>query len=191
MKLNYDHSFLDRLIVQDPAAFEEFYHDTVDGFFRYIKGNFSISEADAADIISTFYLKFWNYLPSIKKEYKFEALVWTIFKNLLKDFFKKSKVTSFSTIEWDQNRITESIVDESDYKDILESDYQYDIIQMAIQWLDNAYKDAIFFRFVEEKSYEEISQILCISQENVRQKISRGVKLLKSLLDDTITTNKT
>ena len=87
--------------------------------------------------------------------------------------------------------MTESIVDETDYRNSLESDYQYDAIQIAIQSLDNAYKDAIFFRFVEEKSYEEISQILGISQENVRQKISRGVKLLKSLLDDTITANKT
>jgi DNA-directed RNA polymerase specialized sigma24 family protein len=40
-------------------------------------------------------------------------------------------------------------------------------------------KEVISLKFVEEKSYGEISQILWISQDLVRQRCSRALKALK------------
>jgi RNA polymerase sigma factor (sigma-70 family) len=48
--------------------------------------------------------------------------------------------------------------------------------------LDDLSKDIVYRKFIEEKSYEEIWLLLDISQENIRQKISRAIKQLKQLL---------
>jgi RNA polymerase sigma factor (sigma-70 family) len=49
--------------------------------------------------------------------------------------------------------------------------------------LDDGNKDIIYRKFIEEKSYEEISFLLWTSQDNVRQKLSRAIKRLKELLE--------
>ncbi len=49
----------------------------------------------------------------------------------------------------------------------------YDTILQAIDKLDGEYKEVIFFKFVEEKSYDEIAKILKTSESNIRQKVSR------------------
>jgi RNA polymerase sigma factor (sigma-70 family) len=45
--------------------------------------------------------------------------------------------------------------------------------------LDEMNKEIISLKFIEDKSYEEISEILWISQDLVRQRCSRALKALK------------
>jgi DNA-directed RNA polymerase specialized sigma24 family protein len=39
--------------------------------------------------------------------------------------------------------------------------------------LDDIYKDIIYFKLVEEKNYKEISEILNLSQDNIRKRFER------------------
>lgn len=48
--------------------------------------------------------------------------------------------------------------------------------------LDIESRELIYLKFIEEKENMEIAEILQISNENVRQKLSRSLKKLKSLL---------
>ena len=52
-------------------------------------------------------------------------------------------------------------------------------IQNAIFELDEISKEVISLKYIEEKSYGEISKILWISQDSVRQRCSRALKALK------------
>jgi RNA polymerase sigma factor (sigma-70 family) len=45
--------------------------------------------------------------------------------------------------------------------------------------LDEISKEIISLKYIEDKSYEEISEILWISQDLVRQRCSRALKALK------------
>jgi RNA polymerase sigma factor (sigma-70 family) len=74
-------------------------------------------------------------------------------------------------------------LDETDFTQVLEHDYKFEQIQKAMQELDNSSKDIIYWKYIEEKSNAEISSILSISEDNIRQKISRAIKHLKSLLE--------
>jgi len=56
----FDIEDIKKLKAQDPNAFNNFYLETVDMFFRYIHANYSVSKQDAEDIISNFYVKFWE-----------------------------------------------------------------------------------------------------------------------------------
>jgi DNA-directed RNA polymerase specialized sigma24 family protein len=99
--LDFSKEFIEKLIKQDQRAFNEFYLKTVDMFFRYINSNFFLSKEDAEDIISDFYVKWWNIGSKYDFKQSFSAFVWTVFKNLVKDNFKKHKDISFSSFDKD------------------------------------------------------------------------------------------
>jgi RNA polymerase sigma factor (sigma-70 family) len=64
----------------------------------------------------------------------------------------------------------------------LEIDFQFKQIEDAMKQLDLESRELIYLKFIEEKNNTEIADILQISNDNVRQKLSRALKKLKSLL---------
>lgn len=179
--------FIDKLKNQDHTAFNEFYLKTIDVFSRYINANYFISHQDAEDIISEFYMKRWASIKHYDKDAgSFTGYFRTIFKNTIKDHFKKNSDVPFTDLESndeDAGSFEENLIDESDIMTLLEQDFKFEQIQKAMKELDDHHKDIIYRKFIEEKSNEEISLLLGISQENIRQKISRAIKHLKTLLE--------
>ena len=79
----------------------------------------------------------------------------------------------------------ENLVDESmNLSDIMELDFSFDKIQSSINKLDNISKDIVYMKFIEEKSNQEISDLLGISHDNIRQRLSRAIKFLKEITKD-------
>ncbi|MBU0626728.1 sigma-70 family RNA polymerase sigma factor [Patescibacteria group bacterium] len=116
----------------------------------------------------------------------FSGYCWTIFKNTIKDYFKKNTDLPFTELESrneDNSSFEENIIDEEDLTEFLETDFKFEQIQKAMKELDDLSKDIVYRKFIEEKSYDEIGLLLNISQENIRQKVSRAIKQLKQLLE--------
>ncbi len=181
--MDFDKEFIEQLVKQDQRAFNEFYLQTVDMFFRYLNSNFFLSKEDAEDIVSDFYVKRWNTVKKYNFKQSFSAFVWTVFKNLVKDSFKKQKDISFSSFDYeDWQSFEENIEDDFDVFDLLETDFQFKQIEDAMKQLDLESRELIYLKFIEEKDNMEIADILQISNDNVRQKLSRSLKKLKSLL---------
>lgn len=180
MVIDFILAFKKLLVQQDEEAFNKFYLDTVDIFFRYLKANYFIDEDDMQDIIADFYIKCRNWFPSFDIDQNFSWWVWSIFKNTLKDFWKKKWESAFSEID-PENEVPfeDSLEDEEDYTEILDNEYTFAQIQKAMVELDEINKEIISLKFIEDKSYEEIAQILWISQDLVRQRCSRALKALK------------
>ena len=180
MVIDFILAFKELLVQQDEEAFNKFYLETVDIFFRYLKANYFIDDDDMQDIIADFYIKCRNWFPSFDISQNFSGWVWSIFKNTLKDFWKKKWETAFSEID-PENDISfeDSLEDEEDFTEILDNEYTLEQIRSAILELDEMSKEVISLKFVEEKSYSEISNILWISQDLVRQRCSRAIKALK------------
>lgn len=183
--MQFDESFINKLKEQDHNAFNTFYLQTVDGFFRYISSNYFVNKEDAEDVIASFYVKWRDAVKNYDSKQSFSAYYWTIFKNTLKDYFKKNTDIPFSGINTDEDSpdFEDTLMSEDDIAEFLQSDFQFEQIQEAIQKLDEISKDIIHHRFIEEKSNEEIAIILWLTNDNVRQKISRAIKLLKNLLN--------
>jgi len=97
----FDIEHIKKLKQQDQNAFNQFYLETVDMFFRYINANYFISKQDAEDIISDFYVKFWEGVTLYKEDQSFTAYFRTILKNTIKDFFKKNSDTPFTKLQTD------------------------------------------------------------------------------------------
>ena len=186
--MDFDKDFIEKLVKQDQWAFNEFYLKTVDIFFRYIQSNFYLSKEASEDIISDFYVKWWTVVKKYDFNQSFSAFVWTVFKNLLKDNFKKHSERSFSSFDSDDwVKFDETLEDDFDIIELLESDFKYEQIEIAMQNLEKENREIIYLNYIEEYDNTQISKILEISNENVRQKISRSLKKLKTLLATDLT----
>ncbi len=182
----FDTEHIKKLKQQDQNAFNQFYLQTVDMFFRYINANYFIAKQDAEDIISDFYVKFREGVKSYKENQSFSAYFRTIFKNTIKDFFKKNSDTPFTqletTDEWEH--FEDTLVDDVDITKLIENDFTFGQIEKAMKMLDDISKDIIYFKFIEEKTNEEISLITWTSNDMIRQRLSRAIKQLKKLLEN-------
>lgn len=170
---------------QDQNTFNQFYLQTVDMFFRYINANYFIDKPDAEDIISDFYVKFWEGVKSYKEDQSFSAYFRTIFKNTIKDFFKKNSDTPFTNLETNDEweHFEDTLVDDFDFTKFLENNFKFEQIESAMKRLDDISKDIIYFRFIEERTNEEIASITWSSNEMIRQRLSRAIKQLKKILE--------
>ena len=180
----YSKQFLTILKKQDASAFWEIYDTYVDVFYRYIKAHYKIDENDAQDILSDIFVKIWQTLPRIDLDWSLSWFLRTIAKNHIIDHFKRHKEIPFWSIS---ARNTDTEKEErweltlQDPADVLEScniSFTHEKIQEALERLDENYRDPLVLKFVEDLSYEEISQTLNISQDTVRQRISRWLKKL-------------
>ena len=181
----YDKQFLQKLQQRDDAAFTELYNDTVDTFFRYLKTSYFLSDGEINDIISTFYVKLWENLKRFKPDTWVSSWMRTIFKNLVKDNFKAHSSLNFSQMSarHDEAETFEDwLISDENLSQEFSTSWEYDTIMQAIDKLEWEYKEVIFLKFVEEKWYDEIANIIWSSEANVRQKVSRGLKKLKVFL---------
>ena len=181
----FDKEHVKKLKHQDQNAFNQFYLETVDMFFRYINANYFISKQDSEDIISDFYVKFWEGVKAYKEDQSFTAYFRTIFKNTIKDFFKKNSDTPFTELQTNDEgeAFEDTLIDDIDLTKLLENDFKFEQIEKAMKRLDDISKDIIYFKFIEEKTNEEISSITWSSNEMIRQRLSRAIKQLKKLLE--------
>ena len=185
--IEFETAFLLLLIQQDESAFNTFYLKTVDIFFRYLKTNYFLDQEECEDIIADFYVKFRNAVKSYDIEQSFSAYTWTIFKNALKDYFKKHKELSFSQLDGDDEegeKFEDTLIEESEVAELLQQDFELAQIKAAMQELDALSREIIFLKYIEHKSNTEIEEQLLISQEVIRQRISRAFKKLRALLKD-------
>ena len=185
--IKFEQAFLLLLIQQDAGAYNTFYLQTVDVFFRYLQSNFFLSPEDSEDIIADFYVKFRNAVIKYDINQSFSAYVRTIFRNTLKDYFKKHKELSFSQLDGDDEegeRFEDTLIEESEVAELLQQDFELEQIKAAMQELDALSREIIFLKYIEHKSNTEIEEQLLISQEVIRQRISRAFKKLRALLKD-------
>lgn len=183
---DYDTWFIQKLQSQNADAFTILYNDYVDTFYRYIKSHYTISEWDTQDILGDIFVKIWQALPRVTSDASLSGFIRTIAKNHIKDFFKRSSDLPFANFntensDGEEQSREDMLQDPEDILHTFHTQYNYETIQQALQTLDESYRDPIILKFIEDASYEEIAQTLNISQDSVRQRISRWLKKLADL----------
>ena len=78
----------------------------------------------------------------------------------------------------------DTLMDDSDITKLLENDFKFEQIESAMKKLDDISKEIIYFKFIEEKTNEEIVSITWSSNDMIRQRLSRAIKQLKKLLEN-------
>jgi RNA polymerase sigma-70 factor (ECF subfamily) len=145
---------------------------------------------EAEDLTQEAFIKAFNSLASFNEEYAFSTWLYKIASNNCIDFFRKRKLQTYSLdkpIQYKDSEIQHEIPDPdlNPEKSIMATE-RNKLIKEAINKLPEKYYRAIVLRHTEEKSYEEISEILGLPLGTVKARIFRAREMLNKALKDSI-----
>lgn len=187
--MQFDIKLIERLLQHDDLAFATFYEQTVSVFFRYIKTHYSLSDAEAHDIISDVYIKIRDNIWKYDESYTFWQFVRTILKNHCKDYFKKKKPLFFSDlVDIHGNDIIDTHAkstlhdDDLSLQSFFEHEFTFEYIQKAIDLLEQEDQELLHARYVLYYSYDIIADLFWLKSDAVRQRVSRIIKKLRKNL---------
>jgi len=145
---------------------------------------------ETEDLVQEAFMKAFKALPSFNEEYAFSTWLYKIAINNCIDHMRKKKLKTYSInkpVRAKDGELDREFPDTSMSPDkkIL-SDERSNIIGIAIDELPENYRTAILLRHKEERSYEEIAQILDIPLGTVKARIFRAREMLKKKLKDKI-----
>lgn len=145
---------------------------------------FRISDRDIAlDITQEAFTKYWDTISNGQVVKNDKALIFTITRNLIIDYYRKKKSVSLESLtETEDGENFENFVLEVDNKkNEIEMETEARFLINKIQELPKSYQQIIYLRYVEDMSPEEISKILGISANATSVRIHRGIEELKKI----------
>ncbi len=177
MEILTDEKLIEKIRSEDQELFEiivKRYEKKLLRYVNYITGN----PISAADIVQETFIKAFVNLYGFNIEKKFSSWIYRIAHNESINHIKKYKKEILGS-----ENIFHYLADK---KPSLEENYEKEEIAKRlrenIKKLKIIYAEPLVLYFLEEKSYEEISDILRIPLGTVGTRINRGKKLLKSEL---------
>ena len=149
---------------------------------RFVRRISNVSHEDAEDLLQEIFLKIYTNLNGFDPKLSFSSWAYRIARNHTISAFRKKKVRP-QTVSWDaDDTLLNKIKDDSDLiADIDKKDKHQQLIK-AIHTLDHKYRDILVLKYLEEKSYEEIGDILKIPPGTIATRINRAKKHLKKKL---------
>jgi len=169
-----------RFIQGDPAAYEALYRKHVNDLYNYgiaLGASPYICEDAVHDVFCNLYHK--EDASQIKniKYFLLRSL-----KNRLIDITRTNRIVHTENIEQFPFQIEVSVMD------FIEEEEERRIIKNKVETLMNSLSDrqreAIYLRYMQDLSYEEIGVMLSMTPESARKLVHRGIKKMRDLSPD-------
>lgn len=147
----------------------------------YIGRKSNASSADQDDLLQNVFIKVYKNMKEFDPSLRFSSWIYRICYNEMIDWYRKEKREPKTSFDADE-ALMYSLASTDDTTEVALSEERKRAIRSALSLLDQKYKDIIELRFYEEKSYEEIADILRIPPGTVAIHLSRAKKILQSSL---------
>lgn len=177
---------LARLSVSDTDLFGELIKRYDATLFRYVMRRSNATKEDAEDIVQNSFIKMYRNINDFDSRLRFSSWAYRITHNELIDWYRKQKSKPQFVVSHDDEDIFAHIAGDMNIeKDAIQQETKKEI-ERIIKTLDFKYQEIILLRFFEEKSYEEIADILQIPPGTVAIRLSRARKILGDKLQSFI-----
>lgn len=146
--------------------------------FGYIKNLINQNNMEVEDVVEDTLISAYQNLNGFDTSKKFSSWIYRIAHNKAIDYFKKKRLKKESLEDKDETI-------ESNKKLIEELEIEKEnkaMVNKAVDKLELKYKEVVVLYFFEDKSYEEISDILHISTSSVGVLLFRAKIILKKIL---------
>lgn len=149
---------------------------------NYILKISNTNREDAEDILQEVFVKAYQNLNDFDLNFKFSNWIYSIAHNTTISAFRKKKVRP-QTVSWEDKDLNNILKPTLDVEDTNLQKLTYKHILKVINQLPLKYKDVLILKFVEEKDYREISDILHKPMGTIAALINRAKKSLKQGLE--------
>ena len=147
-----------------------------DKLLRYIMRLSRLDREDAEDILQDVFIKTYYNLNEFDSELKFSSWIYRIAHNqTVSEIRKKSVRPAIPLEDEDLNRFEDTF----DVVGAIDNSFDRKKIDEALERIDEKYREVLMLRFLEEKDYIEIADILKKPVSTVGNLISRGKVIFK------------
>jgi RNA polymerase sigma-70 factor, ECF subfamily len=159
-------------------AFAELYDVFIDPIYRYVY--YRVNQADVEDVVENIFLKIWENVRKYRrqKNTRFSSWIFRIAHNMVIDYYRSNKVHEYDELDLnlvDHNR------EHNPIRKTQDSLNQRDL-KAALTKVKKQYRDILIYKFINEFSNKEISQILKKSEGSLRILQFRALRALKKEL---------
>lgn len=171
-----DDYIIDRLTKGDRKIFEYIYTRYVNSLYAYGKG-FELSDNELEDILHDLFLSFLatpGIFAGVKnvKSYLFASLKNRIL-NILKTPREYSDIHRYEHLFIAKVDLLDEMIDRE------EADRRKQQVQSLLKSLTSRQQEAIYLRYMQKLSYDEIAQILRLTSKGARKLVARGIEQMR------------
>ncbi|HOT95804.1 MAG TPA: RNA polymerase sigma factor [bacterium] len=175
-----DKKWAERLAAGDEAAFRELYQTHADGIYRLCLRLLQ-NRQEAEDAAQEVFLKIIASLPTFRAEARLSSWIFRITLNTCLNLRRQRKVKRWLSLEWLEAQPEAAAAEEGAQRRV-ERQEEEALLTAAIDRLPEKQRVALILCRFEEKSYQEIAEILGCSVAAVESRIFQAKKNLGKML---------
>lgn len=165
-----------------PDAFALIVHRYEAPLKRYVRRLLGRSTGTVEDVLQEVFLKVYVNLNDYDRGRPFSPWIYRIAHNEAVSALRRGRNDRLTISGEDGERLIAGVMDGAPLQDRAGPERMEERFMVAVAGLDRRYRDVIVLRFLEEKSYEEISEILELPMGTVATLVSRGRERLRRAL---------
>lgn len=150
---------------------------------RYVQRIISFSKEEAEDVVQETFIKTYEHLNEFDASLKFSSWIYRIAHNEAINALRKA--TRFNPLRnaEETDFIFDTLADSFNLEEEMHKTMERESIRAALATLEEKYREVLILKFLEEKSYEEISDILKKPVGTVGTLINRAKQKLREKLE--------
>lgn len=149
---------------------------------RYIQRITNVDRETAEDILQEVFLKAYKNLHEYDDDFEFSTWIYRIAHNEAISFYRKQKVRPEVVVQKEnETDYLEMVPSEIDLRDDYVKKELATKVHQIINSLPEKYKTVLVLKFLEERSYDEIADILQKPPGTIATLINRGKEQFKKL----------
>ena len=140
---------------------------------RYVRRIAGLGKEDTEDLLQDIFIKTYQNINSFDKDLKFSSWIYRIAHNEVIDNYRK-KQSRPQGASFDVENLLNNLASEFNITKDLDHKYLQANISQVLNVMDLKYREVLILKFLEEKEYKEISDILKKPMGTVATLISRA-----------------
>lgn len=153
-----------------------------DPLMRYIRRITNINFEDAEDMLQEIFIKVYTNLNGFDSNLKFSSWIYRITHNEIISNFRKRKVRPEKISSEMNEDVLEKIKSDLNIEKNFDQNILKEKLNQIINQLDIKYREVIILKYLEDKTYEEISDIIKKPTNTVGTLINRAKNKLNHII---------
>ncbi|HZJ41092.1 MAG TPA: sigma-70 family RNA polymerase sigma factor [Candidatus Saccharimonadales bacterium] len=170
------------IVLENQSIFSHLVNRYKDKLLRYIRRISNVGLEEAEDILQNIFIKVYLNLNDFDNSLKFSSWVYRIAHNEVIDNYRKRKARpQLLDIDIKDSQIKELAGDTNILEEFVRQELKQEI-SVAISQIDIKYQEIIILKYIEEKDYQEISDIIKKPLGTVASRMNKAKAELKKVL---------
>ncbi|MFA6416824.1 MAG: sigma-70 family RNA polymerase sigma factor [Patescibacteria group bacterium] len=171
------------IVLENQSVFSYLVSRYKDKLLRYIRRLSSVGLEEAEDMLQNIFIKVYLNLNDFDDSLKFSSWIYRIAHNEVIDNYRKRKARpQLLDIDIKDSQISELAGDTNLLEELARQELKQEI-SAAISRIDVKYQEMIILKYLEEKDYQEISDIIKKPLGTVASRMNKAKAELKKVLN--------